>query len=387
MEDNPLASLLELLTRVSDLPDMLDQAAALFADGWQADGALIWQVIGGEIVATSGYPSDHADPTDLGNVRMPVGSGVVGRVAAEAVPVSLIDDNPRNLAHRRLLGLPPGAVVSRLCVPARLPSGDVVAVVALHQHQRRVFTPGETALCQRAADLLALRIGLDTAAASEAAQIAVRDGLVAATVTAQETERRRVAADLHDGVSQAIAGLTFHLSAAATALADGDTDYAGEQVAAARALADLAMGETRAAITGLHSPVIDDLGLAAGLASMARVIPNLDIEVAADDIELPAAVTTSLFRIAQEAVQNVVKHAHARHASIQLTGRGASVVLSISDDGDGFAAPLGDGLSAGAAAGHYGLAGMAERARLISGNLTVRSAPGEGTMIEVTVSI
>jgi len=278
-------------------------------------------------------------------------------------------------------------VVSRLCVPARLPSGTVVAVVALHQHKRRQFTRDETALCQRAADLLALRIGLDTAAASEAAQLAARDGLVAATVTAQETERRRVAADLHDGVSQAIAGLTFHLSAAAAALADSDSDYAGEQVAAARALADLAMGETRAAITGLHSPVIDDLGLAAGLTSMARVIPNLDIDVAADDVELPEAVTALLFRIAQEAVQNVVKHAHARRAWIQLARRGASVVLLISDDGDGFVAPVGDSVSAGAAAGHYGLAGMAERARLIDGRLVVRSAPGEGTTVEVTVPI
>jgi len=385
MGDGQFAALLELLTRVPTLSDVLDEAAALFTEGWHADGALIWQVLPeGEIVATSGYPP-HL--TDLGNARMPVGSGVVGRVAAEAIPVTLVDDNPRNPAHRRLLGLPPGALVSRLCVPARLPSGSVVAVVALHQHQRRVFTPGETALCQQAADLLALRIGLDTAAAFEAAQIAARDGLVAATVRAQETERRRVAADLHDGVSQAIAGLTFHLSAAAAALADGDVGYAYEQVAAARAVADLAMGETRAAISGLHSPVIDDLGLAAGLASMARVIPNLDIEVDADDVQLPAAVTTSLFRIAQEAVQNVVKHAHAQRASIQLAQRGASVMLSISDDGDGFLAPIGDGLSAGAAAGHYGLAGMVERARLIDGRLSVRSAPGEGTTIEVTVPI
>ncbi|MCL2489548.1 MAG: GAF domain-containing sensor histidine kinase, partial [Propionibacteriaceae bacterium] len=380
-----LASLLESLTRTPALPDMLDQAAAWFAQRWQADGALIWQVVpGGEIVAMAGYPPDLPD---LGAVRIPVGSGVVGRVAADAVPVALIDDSPRNLAHRRLLGLSTGAVVSRLCVPARLPSGAVVAVVALHQRTRRAFTGDETDLCQRAADLLALRIGLDTAAASEAAQLAARDGLVAATVNAQETERRRVAADLHDGVSQAIAGLTFHLSAAVAALADDDTDYAREQVGAARALADLAMGETRAAITGLHSPVIDDLGLAAGLASMARVIPNLDIEVAADDVELSAAVTASLFRIAQEAVQNVVKHANARHAWIQLASRGASVVLLISDDGDGFVAPVGDGVSAGAAAGHYGLAGMAERARLIDGRLFVRSAPGEGTTIEVTVPI
>ena len=383
--DAPIGALLELLTRNPALSDMLNRAAALFAEGWRTDGALIWQVLpDGEIAPVAGYPPGLPD---LGSARMPVGSGVVGRVAAEAIPVALVDDNPRNQAHRQLLGLPLGGLVSRLCVPARLPSGSVVAVVALHQRQRRVFTPQETEQCQQGADLLALRIGLDTAAASEATQRAILDGLVAATVTAQEAERRRVATDLHDGVSQAIVGLAFHLSAADTALAAGDPDYASTQVAAARSLADLAMGETRAAITGLHSPVIDDLGLAAGLTSMARVIPNLDIDVAADEVELSEAVTVSLFRIAQEAIQNVVKHAKAEHASIQLVQRGSSVVLSISDDGDGFAPPPGDGLSAGAATGRYGLAGMAERARLIDGRFSIRSTPGAGTTIEVTVPI
>ncbi|MCL2483079.1 MAG: GAF domain-containing sensor histidine kinase [Propionibacteriaceae bacterium] len=383
--DGPLGALLKLLTGIPDLSGMLNRAAALFAEGWRTDGALIWQVLpDGEIAPVAGYPPGLPD---LDAARMPVGSGVVGRVAAEAIPVALVDDSPRNQAHRQLLGLPPGGLVSRLCVPARLPSGSVVAVVALHQRQRRVFTAQETEQCQQGADLLALRIGLDTAAASEATQRAILDGLVAATVTAQEAERRRVATDLHDGVSQAIAGLAFHLSAAATALSDGDPDYANTQVAAARELADLAMGETRAAITGLHSPVIDDLGLAAGLTSMARVIPNLDIDVTADEVELSEAVTVSLFRIAQEAIQNVVKHAGAEHASIQLVQRGTSVVLSISDDGNGFAPPLGDGLSAGAATGRYGLPGMAERARLIDGRFSIRSAPGEGTTIEVTVPI
>lgn len=383
--DSRLTALPELLTRIPALPELLDRVAAWFAQAWRADGALIWQVLpDGEIAVVA---ADPPTPPGFEALHMPIGAGVIGRVAAEAIPVILVDDNPRTEAHRQLLGLRPGALVSRLCVPARLPSGAVIAVVALHQRQRREFTAAEADQCQRAADLLALRIGLDAVVAAEATQRAAWDGLVAATVRAQEVERRRVAADLHDGVSQAIAGLTFHLSAAASALTEGDSDDAGQQVAAARGLADLAMGETRAAITGLRSPVIDDLGLAAGLTSMARMIPHLDIAVDADDVELSEPVTVSLFRIAQEAVQNVIKHAQAEHASIRLVQRGGSVVLSISDDGNGFTPPPDGALPTGVLTDRYGLAGMAERARLIDGRFSIRSAPGAGATITVTVPI
>lgn len=365
-----LASVREVVTREPKLRDVLEQTGALIAGALGADGCLIPVVESGQLV--------------VGPLRMTVGFGVMGRVAADGIPVTLVDDNPRNPLHRDLLGLAAGDLVSRLVVPARVPSGDCTAVVAVHQRRRRSFTPAEVSLCQRAADLLALRIALDSAASDAASCRADWDGLVAATVAAQEAERRRVAADLHDGVSQAIASLTFHLSAASSAIASGDLTFAGEQVAAARTLAELAVGETRSAITGLHSPVIDDLGLAAALTSLARSVPSLSITVEADDVDLPEPVTVSLFRVAQEAVQNVVKHADASGAEISLVWQGNSVVLTVSDDGRGFAATT-EMPRAGTSTGRYGLAGMAERVHLIGGVLRVRSAPGEGTTIEVTV--
>jgi two-component system NarL family sensor kinase len=171
------------------------------------------------------------------------------------------------------------------------------------------------------------------------------------------------------------------------ALGDGDVGYVAEQVAAARSLADLALGETRSAITGLHSPVLDDLGLAAGLASMARAVPNLKVEVDAEEFALPDHVSTSLFRIAQESVQNVVKHAEASKAVIRLAKHGHMVVLSIMDDGSGFDAPsqlsgIPRTVTAGSA---YGLTGMAERVHLLGGRLRIKSRPALGTTVEVTV--
>jgi two-component system NarL family sensor kinase len=378
-----------VLTRRQPLGVILGRVAELMTDGLRADGCLVYRVEpDGQLALAAIHP---ALPTDaehhhVDEMRLPSGFGVVGRVAADGVAAVLVDDNPRNALHREILGLGEGAVVSRLCVPARFTDGPSVAVVALHSLARRRFGADEVELAQRAADLVGLRLALERSAAALADYERGWDGLVAATVTAQETERRRVAGDLHDGVTQAVASLTFHLSAAEIALADGDSSFAAEQVRAARGMADLAFDEARRAIAGLHSPVLDDLGLAAGLVSMARGVPAMQVDVDAQEVDLPDHVANALFRIAQEAVHNVVKHAQARTAIVRLETRGRTVVLSVADDGVGFdsSGQLG-GRRSRSAVPRYGLAGMFERVQLLGGQLTVTSSPGHGTTVEVVM--
>jgi signal transduction histidine kinase len=364
---------------------VLPQVARLLTRWLGGDGCLVYRVAAdGELTVVAAYP---ALPPEVAELRLPAGFGVTGRVAVDGVPAVFADDNPRNARHRELLGLRDGQTVSRLCVPARVPDNAVAAVLAVHSYSRRAFTPGEVAVAQRVADLVGLRVHLDRAAAALADLQREWEGLVAATVSAQEAERRRVAGDLHDGVTQAIASLTFHLSAADVAMSDRDFDDAAAQLRAARELADLAFAEARSAISGLHSPVLDDLGLAAGLVSMARAVPSLTVEVDADDVELPEHVATALFRIAQEAVQNVVKHADAAKAIVRLERHGRTVVLSVTDDGRGFEAPGQlSGLPRGrAVAQRYGLAGMFERVQLLGGQLSVTSELQRGTRVEVVV--
>lgn len=373
-----------LVTEQPALDIVLVEAARAVTEALAADGCLIYRVEKtGELTMFACHP-ERATGEQL---RLPAGFGITGRVAADAIAVTLVDDNPRNVLHRQLLGLAEGQRVSRLCVPARDPDGSCVAVLAVHSRGHREFLAADVTLSQGAADLLGLRMRLNQSAASVAVLRAEWDGLVAATVAAQEAERRRVAADLHDGVSQAIAGLTFHLSAAEVALSDNDFAYVSDQVRAARRLADLAVGETRSAITGLHSPVLDDLGLAAGLVSMARSIPTVRIDVHAQELELPEHIVISLFRIAQEAVQNIVKHAGVDHAEIHLAQHGRSVVLTVTDSGKGFdsRAELADASGAGSAGTRYGLAGMAERVHLIGGQLQLTSELGLGSTVEVRV--
>lgn len=380
-----LSGVCQWMTREPSLTVALTQAARALAHALAADGCLVFRVENdGELLLVAAHPALAADGPPL---RLPEGFGVTGRVAVDGIPATLVDDSPRNARHRQVLGLAAGGRVSRLCVPARVAGGQCVAVLALHSHRHREFTDAEVAVAQSIADVVALRVHVFAASRLIGEYREQWDAVVASTVAAQEAERRRVAGDLHDGVTQVIASLAFHLSAAQLALDDGDVEYAASQVAAARALGDLAFGETRSAITGLHSPVLEDLGLAAGLVSMARSVPNLDIEVDAQEFPLPEHVGVSLFRVAQESVHNAVKHADAGKAVIRLVKHGRMVVLTVTDDGHGFEAPghLPGVPRALAAGSGYGLSGMAERVRLIGGELRVRSRPGEGTTVEVTV--
>jgi signal transduction histidine kinase len=379
---DPVPAMADLVTGPHALAEVLAAAAGQIAGALRADGCLIYTVQDNDdlLVAAVHPPRPAGVP-----LRLRRGFGVTGRVAVDGIPVVLVDDRPRNPIHRELLGLSGDQPVSRLCVPARTPDGDCAAVVAVHSRSRRRFTPAEVGLAQRLAYLVGLRVELARASSGLASHRQDWEELAAATVAAQETERRRLAGDLHDGVTQAIASLTFHLSAAELALSEGDLAYVTAQVRAAREVADLAFAETRSAISGLHSPVLEDLGLAAGLLSMARKVPNLSVDVEAEDLVLPAHVENALFRIAQEAVQNAAKHARAERAGVTLRRQGRSVVLRVSDDGQGFdplalaSSPPGRGLA------QYGLTGMRERVQLLGGHLSVSSRPGAGCDVEVVI--
>jgi signal transduction histidine kinase len=200
-------------------------------------------------------------------------------------------------------------------------------------------------------------------------------------VAAQESERRRIARDLHDGVAQAITSLNYYLSAAEEAILAGSPTDGLEKIAEARRITDLAVREVRRTAVSLRSPVLDDLGLAAALESLARSVPQLPVRVDVVQAAIPEHVATALFRMAQEAVHNVVKHAGAAHALIRLVVRADTAILTVSDDGQGFhhGRPEPNG--------RYGLVGIRERAGLLGGEVTVHSTIGDGTTVRVEVPL
>jgi two-component system, NarL family, sensor kinase len=377
------------------LEPRLGHVAQLLTEHLRADGCIVYGIDedAGELYATAVHPPTRLQSARL---RLPLGFGVTGRVAADGISAVLIDDAPRNTLHRAILGLAEGQSVSRMCVPALSPDGRTWAVVAVHSRTRREFTAADVADASAVARVLGLRLQRDAALTDADEHRSAWEGLVAVTVSAQEAERRRVAADLHDGVTQAIASLAFHLSAAEVALADAGPSFALEQVEAARGLADLAFTEARTAISGLRSPVLDDLGLAAGLESLARSVPQLSVRVDATDLDLPEHVATALYRIAQESIQNAVKHSGASNVFVRLDRVDDAVLLVVGDDGHGFDTTQRAGLAANdlpraaeplPVQPRYGLVGMHERIQLLGGRLTVESEPGAGTTVRALVPL
>jgi signal transduction histidine kinase len=288
-------------------------------------------------------------------------------------------------------------------VPIVTPLGLMVGVLNVHTRVRREFTAADTELLRSVAGLVAGAIENARLLRRLAEREEALERFAERTVEWQENERRRLAGEIHDGISQRIVSLFFHLSAAADAI-PGAPKVAAEQVARAQELATAALDETRSAIAGLRPPILDDLGLAASLESLAHSFPQLDVQVSATRKRMAEHVETAVYRTAQEALQNVAKHANAHSIRVRLFLQRDKMVLEVADDGAGFdpAAPPAAAAADGAGAGAdwpgsgwpsgsgptgFGLASMRERAELLGGRLDLSSSPGRGTTVRLTVPL
>ncbi|MBO0678890.1 GAF domain-containing sensor histidine kinase [Mycolicibacterium sp. S2-37] len=325
--------------------------------------------------------------SEVGKIRLPLGHGISGWVASHREPVVIGHDkesDPRYLPFESLRGRDFTSMVS---VPMETDPGGLVGVLNVHTVDRREFTARDVELLLVIGRLIAGALHQARLHRQLVARERAHENFVEQVIQAQEIERRRLAGDIHDGISQRLVTLSYRLDAAARAITDPEA--AAEQLAKARELADLTLAEARAAISGLRPPVLDDLGLAGGLASLARTIPAIDLTVDLAEVRLPDHIELALYRIAQECLQNVVKHARAATAgltfSVEDGESGQTARLEIVDDGVGFDTfehPLG-----GDEMGGYGLLSMAERAEIVGGRLNIRSRPGAGTAVTATIPL
>lgn len=322
--------------------------------------------------------------SEVGKIRLPLGSGITGWVASQREPVVISHDKESDPRYLPLQSLRGSDFTSMVSVPMETDPGGLVGVLNVHTVQRREFTDGDVELLLVIGRLIAGALHQARQHRQLAARERAHENFVEQVIEAQEIERRRLAGDIHDGISQRLITLSYRLDAAARAVS-GDPTTAAEQVDEARELAKLTLQEARAAIGGLRPPVLDDLGLAGGLASLARSIPQIDVEVDLVDHRLPEHIEIALYRIAQECLQNIVKHSDATVAKLSFAVDDDTVRLEILDDGvgfDTFSHPLG-----GDEMGGYGLLSMAERAELVGGRLNIRSRPGEGTAVTATIPL
>ncbi len=214
-----------------------------------------------------------------------------------------------------------------------------------------------------------------------------RGELLSKLLTAHEDERRRIARELHDEVSQSLTGLMIGLMAARRI---SDKGPLRDRLSSIYASTEATLEEVRKIIHDLRPTALDDLGLVSAVRVHARnMLESAGVRLIFDSHgfgtrRLPAHVETAVFRIAQEAITNIARHAQAGMASVRITLRDGRMALSVEDDGVGF-----DPAKVGARKEdrRVGLLGMAERASLVGGELSIDSGPGQGTRVKMTLDV
>ncbi|MBI5928652.1 MAG: sensor histidine kinase [Chloroflexi bacterium] len=216
---------------------------------------------------------------------------------------------------------------------------------------------------------------------------AVRGELLHHITAAQESERKRIARELHDETGQALTGLALGLKGLVS-MVDSKPDLAKRRLTDMGSMASTALGELRHLINDLRPPQLDDMGLTAALRWMVeraneRGLFQTELKISGEAISLPSEVETTLFRIGQEALTNVFKHAHANHVTVSLDyADGPS--LTVCDDGVGFDPSA--MLDTSNLRTSWGLIGMQERVNLINASLEIESEPNHGSRLTVRLN-
>jgi signal transduction histidine kinase len=373
-----LRRMLTVLNSGQPLASILDHVMAEACALLDAEAVAIYRLHVEEGLLTI-QRAQGLDPGYVADARIPVGQSVTGQAVLERRPVTLHDvaaltpgdDLPLDRPRRALLERLGTSYRALIAVP--LATEEVYGAITLYYHAPRVFSQEDVALA---------------VAFSDHAALALRNAQLRAQVeqAAVAAERQRLAHDLHDSVTQVL----FSASLTAEVL---PTIWRRDAAEGERALEDLrqltrgALAEMRMLLlelrpTALYQARLDDLlgQLAAAFVGRARVPLALDVQA---DCQLPAPIRIAFYRIAQEALNNVAKHAEASQVSVSLHCQPAGeepliwATLCVCDDGHGFDPDE-------TSPDHFGLDIMRERAEAIGATLTIASRPGQGVQVTAT---
>jgi two-component system, NarL family, sensor histidine kinase DevS len=355
--ETELAPLLELIaSRLRDLIDAELVLITLPAPGGDlrieaAVGALA-EGLAGKSLAQAGSKSGR----------------VLERRRSERVDSTLDDIEVDQEVARRI------AMRSGLFVPM-IVGNRAIGVIAAHN--KRGPDPRFTDEDLRIAETFAARAAVAVDLADRVARDALRR-----VVEGQELERRRLARELHDETGQALTSILLGLKRVEDAKTREDARAAATEL---REEIVKTLQSVRRLAVELRPKALDDFGLVPALERLADAFGGesgiaIDVEANLDETRLPPEVETALYRIAQEALTNVAKHADAEHVSLIVTRRDGSVTVVVEDDGRGFGAVGGE-------SGGLGLVGMKERVGLLGGRLAIESTEGSGTTIVAEVPL
>jgi signal transduction histidine kinase len=307
-----------------------------------------------------GKPLAAADP-------VPVDGSLAGKVVRQGEPVLMND--PARLERSQIYQWPTD-LRALLAVPLHLDRGVIGVLDVVNKSGG--FTEDDVPVLSVFANQAAMAIE-HARLQQQAQELAVL------------AERQRLARDMHDSVTQSLYGVTLYANAAVLALAAGKHAVTAGYLQELQEIAQEGMRDMRLLIFQLHPPVLETEGLVAALTARLAAVEGragLEAELRVEgERRLPIAIESELYWIAQEALNNVGKHAAARHVAVHLQYAAAAVTLEVMDDGVGFDPP------AVAIEKQGGLRTIAERTASIGGRLTYESTPGGGTRMKVEVTL
>lgn len=311
-------------------------------------------------------------------------TGLAGWVLAHKRPYLSNDYEHEPQADRRLRGA--FNVVNALCVPILDADNQALGFFEVHNKAggREPFGSADANMLHSLANAAAVAIRNSRLFAELETQRTQLRALSAQLVTRMEDERRRIARELHDEAGQALVGIKLNLQLLAHQI-PLELPELREEGDRLRQQVNQATERLQALSRGLRPPTLDELGLEAAMRRLtadfeqsSSVIVHLEVAELAN--RLPQPLETSCYRIVQEALTNVARHAHAGEVWVQVLRRAKTLHLSVADDGRGF-----DPVQARRTG--LGLLGMQERATMLGGRFLLETAPGAGTTVKVVLPL
>ena len=367
----PLADLLLLAVLVRLLSGGGIRSVSLTLLGLSIASLLVGDIVVGILTRRDGFAP--GSPVDLFYLASPVLSALAAlhpSMTTMSEPTTPNDLRPTPFR----LGVLAGA---SLIAP-----GVLVVQWALH---RPVDAPVIAAACVVLFGVPMVRIFW---LAAEVTRQGERKRMLGRVLQATEEERTRIASDLHDGPVQALAILSYNAHRARRKLSTQDLGAADKLMGTVEQSLEEEVKVLRRLMSDLRPPVLDNRGLAAALSEQVsnferdhQIVSRVEVELAS---RLAPELETVLYRVVQESLNNIAKHAGAQHIGVEVAADNGNVVLKVRDDGVGFQVGQEIELLKG---GHYGLAGMRERVAMAGGRLDVHSTPGRGTLIEVALPV
>lgn len=320
------------------------------------------------IKAAVGLPQDI-----IANATEKIGEGIAGSVAKTGKP--LILDDGRKLSQPLKKAMRQTGVLSALCVPLMV-KGKVIGILNSSKTSAgNPFTESDLELLSILAGEAAIAIENAKLFSNVKAQQVRLEQLLARLLNAQEDERRRISAEIHDSVAQWMVNASYRIQSCGALLSESRTDEASDEISHIRSTIEQSIKELRRIITDLHPPALNELGLVQALRQNVGVLQketgiacHFQAEGAPD--QLSSSQEIAIYRVVQEALNNVRKHAGATELNVRLQFCPDEVFTEVRDNGKGFdLSQTMDSVSSG----RMGLLSMKDRAEMLGGSLKIET--------------